>query len=125
MRSLLMCMMLALALEGCAHVQEKANVYDLQVVRSGALTPDLIKGYFLNGEAPEGGLYRNITASDDGVSAEIWSGFPPKGRRMAKVRISLLLTGNRRLGISCAPEGGGSDRYLDVISRALDAYLVQ
>lgn len=118
-------MMIALTLGGCAHVQEKANVYDMQTSRSGSLTPDLIKGYFLNGEAPAGGLYRNIAASNDEVSAELWSGFPPSGRRMAKVRISLLPAGDRRLGISVVPDGTGSDQHLEVISRSLDAYLAQ
>ncbi|MBO9542803.1 hypothetical protein J7643_19620 [bacterium] len=123
---MLVCTMLIPALGGCAHLQEKASTYDMQVARVEALTPQRIKGYFIGREAPDGGLYRNISVSEDAVSVELWSAYPPTGTRVAKVRVALGEAGDaRRLGFRYEPEMKGAERHLDPIKRGLEAYLAE
>ncbi|HEY9899147.1 MAG TPA: hypothetical protein V6D00_08195 [Pantanalinema sp.] len=124
MRFLVVCAMLALG--GCAHLQEKASIQDMQVARPGELTQERVKGFFLGGNAPAEGVYRNITSAPDAVSAELWSAYPPMGQRLAIVRVALGKPGDaRQLGLHYEPEMSGAERHMETIRRGLEAYLAE
>lgn len=117
--------LLVAAVGGCAHLQEKGITQDMHLVRPGALSQDRVKGYFLKGSAPGGGLYRNITSAPDAVSAELWSAYPPMGQRLATVRVALGRPGGGHPGFHYEPETTGAEQHVDSIRRGLEAHLAE